>query len=252
VPVGSRRRQARLRDRDPFARARDVYTAPVKLALSLMLLVASSPAARADRLETHGFVEAAAGVSLPELGSRYQSFASPGFKPSVRGGIELWLIKAVGFAPELQLDVIPVNQRSTDAIYVRNVATGMDTYSMVSSFGRYRFLAGGRFLFNFGPGAAFIRILAGVDELSGSEKLTAIGMPAAGGPVTGQRLNFASTAFTVQPGIGVHFIFWRHMIIGVSIDLPIAFHDFGKPDLGGVQKFNSVDADLMGTLGYRF
>ena len=217
-----------------------------------MLLVACSSAARADRLETHGFVEAAAGVAIPELGSTYRSFASPTVKPSVRGGVELWLIHAVGFAPEAQLDIIPVNMHASDPVYVRNVQTGMDTYSLASSMGRYRFVAGGRFLFNIGPGAAFIRVLAGVDELSGTEKLTAIGTPAPGGPPSGQRFSFASTAFTVQAGAGIHFIFVRHLMIGVSIDVPIAWHDFGKPDLGGIQKFTSVDADLMGTLGYRF
>ncbi len=217
-----------------------------------MLLVACSSAAHADRLETHGFVEAAAGVELPQLSATYRSFASPTFKPSVRGGVELWLIHAVGFAPEAQLDVIPVNVHQNDPIFVRNVQTGMDTYSLAATYGRYRVVAGGRFLFNLGPGAAFVRVLAGVDELSGSEKLTAVGTPTPGGPPTGQRFSFASTAFTVQAGAGVHFVFVRHLMIGISIDVPVAWHNFGKPDLGGVQKFTSVDTDLMGTLGYRF
>jgi hypothetical protein len=239
-------------DRRAFAIGRDVYTAPVKLALSLMLLVACSSAARADRLETHGFVEAAAGATIPELSSTYLKFASPSFKPSVRGGVEFWPIHAIGFAPEAQIDVMPVNFHANDPIYVRNVATGMDTYALNATFVRYRFVAGGRLLFNLGPGAAFIRVLAGVDELAGSEKATAVGAPTPGGPPSGQRFNFASTAFTVQAGAGVHFIFVRHMIIGVSIDVPIAWQNFGKPDLGGIQKFTAVDADLMGTLGYRW
>lgn len=219
-----------------------------------MLLVVSSSAARADRLETHGFVELAAGASIPELSKTYLDFASPTVKFSARGGLELWLVKSVGFAPEAQLDLMPLNQRNTDAVYVRNVETGIDQFSMKSTFGRYRFLAGGRFLFNFGPGAAFIRILAGVDEITGNEEATKItsAPPQPGDPVTGRRFNFSSTAFTVQPGAGVHFIFVRHLVIGISIDVPIAFHDFGKPDLGGIQKFTSIDADLMGTLGYRF
>lgn len=217
-----------------------------------MLLVAVPSAARADCLETHGFVEAAAGVYIPELSSTYRSFASPEFKPSVRGGVELWPIRAIGFAPEAQIDIAPVNFHATDPIYVRNIATGMDTYNVAGTFLRYRFVAGGRMLFNLGPGAAFIRVLAGVDELAGNEQATAIGAPTPGGPPTGQRFNFASTAFTVQVGAGVHFVFVHHLMIGVNIDVPFSWQNFGKPDLGGIQKFTAIDADLMGTLGYRW
>jgi len=208
------------------------------LIVSTMLLL--STAAHADRLVLHGYGEGALGVSVPAGDSTYRNFASATFKFSLRGGVELWLFKKFGFAPEAQVDLIPV--KTNDATY-RNTVINGTTYGVDTPYGRYRFLVGGRFLFDFGIGAAYARFLVGADYLTGSESGTV-------GPIT-VRENFSSTAFTLQPGVGVQFRFLKYMTAGASFDLPVAFHDFGRADAANIRSFTAIDVDLLGTIGFR-
>jgi hypothetical protein len=207
--------------------------------LLIMMMLLAAPVARADKLVMHGYGEGALGVSIPAGDSDYRNFASATFKFSLRGGLELWLFKRFGFAPEAQLDLFPV--KTNDGTY-RTVVNGT-TIGVDTPFARYRFLIGGRFLFDFGIGAAYARFLVGADYLTGSEQASLGGFTI--------RTGFSSTAFTLQPGVGVQFRFLRFMTAGASFDLPVAFHDFGRRDAGGIQSFTAIDVDLLATIGFR-
>jgi hypothetical protein len=205
------------------------------------VLLALAPAARAERLEIHGYGEGALGVTIPVSDGNWKNFADPTFKFSLRGGVELDLLKkdkfGFGFAPEAQIDLIPINANG-------NTFRNIGQITINASFGDYRFLIGGRFLFDFGIGAAYARFLVGADYLTGSET-------AAVGQFAGTA-NYSSTAFTLQPGVGVQFRFLKYGIAGVSLDVPVAFHQFGRnePATGG-GSFNAISFDILGTIGFR-
>jgi hypothetical protein len=216
-------------------------TVKLIVVVSLLLTVTS---ARADRLQLHGFGEGALGASIPVGDDDYRHFASATFAFSLRGGLELWLFKHMGFAPEVQIDFIPV--KTNDDTY-RGLVINGTRYGIDTPFGRYRFLVGGRFIYDFGFVAPYARFLVGADYLTGSEQVS-IDV----GPLRGNvRYDFSSTAFTLQPGIGVQFRFLRYAIAGLSIDLPVAFHSFGKSDAVGTNSFTAIDLDLLATIGFR-
>ena len=207
--------------------------------LILVLALLAAPVARADKLVLHGYGEGAIGASVPVSDDAYKKFAQATFKFSLRGGLELWLFKKFGFAPELQIDLFPI--KTNDGTYravVNGTTVGVDT-----PFGRYRVLFGGRFIFDFGIGSAFARFLIGADYINGDESGTLFGVTV--------RSSFSSTAFTLQPGVGVNFRFLKYMTAGLSLDLPVAFHDVGRNDAAGIQKFDAIDIDILGTVGFR-
>jgi hypothetical protein len=214
-----------------------------RIVFFVVALTTAAPA-RADRLQMHGFGEGALGAAIPANDLDYQHFASPTFVFSLRGGLELWLFKRFGFAPEAQIDLIPVktNDDTYRGIVINGTRFGADT-----PFGRYRFLVGGRFLADFGVGATYVRFLVGADYLAGSEQLSVD----LGGFRANVRYPFSSTAFTLQPGVGIQFRFLRYAIAGLSVDLPVAFHSFAQPDLAGIRSFTAIDFDLLGTIGFR-
>ena len=117
----------------------------MKLLRLLAFVCVLSSFAHADKLRLHGFGEGALGVSIPVADSSWNTFADATFKFSLRGGLELWLFQRVGFAAEAQIDFIPV--KTDDGTYRPNNLIRIDT-----PFSRFRFLFGGRFLFDFGMG----------------------------------------------------------------------------------------------------
>lgn len=201
--------------------------------------VVPATAEAAGLASVRGVVEADLGASIPAADSSYKKFADPTFKFSLRGGAELWLdartARHFGVMPEAQIDLIPV--KTSDGTYRGLI--GIDT-----PFGRFRFLFGFRALYDFGIGAAYVRFALGADYLTGTEQ-------ASFGTFTA-RTSFSSTAFTLEPGMGVHFRFLRYGIAGAYVGFPVAFHDFGRTDAGGVRSFTAVDVDLLATLGARF
>ena len=220
------------------------------LAFALALSLVSSLASGVEKLQLHGYAEVAPGVSIPVSDGNYKNFADPSFKFSLRGGVELWLFKRIGFAPEAQIDFIAVNTNDGTFQNAHIDFAGVRYDGINASYGRYRFLIGGRFLFDFGIGAAYARFLVGADYLTGSESETV--MTPAG--TLNHTEGFSSTAFTLQPGVGVLFRFAKYFQAGMSFDAPVAFHNFNNRDeyAIGNASFTSVDIDILGVFGFRF
>lgn len=221
------------------------------LALAILALWSTISAAEP---RVRGFAEAGFGASVPLADDNYRKLAAASFKASLRGGLELTLSRWVKLAPELQIDLIPVMTNNSSYAPTPLTPSGIQT-----SFQRYRFLGGLRLLFDFGFGSAMVRFLVGADYLSGSEGLSAVDQ------FTGEVLHFnynysSEGRLTVQPGVGVQFRFLKYGIAGVSLDVPIAFHDFGLTwdrryvlfDAAGVNRFTAVDLDLLATIGFRY
>ena len=203
--------------------------------LALVMLLASAAPAGADKLKWNGLFDAAVGVSIPVGDSNYNRFADPTFKLSLRGGAEIWLTNRFAVAPELALDFIPVK---TDDGTFRPAGAGIDT-----SFFRFRVLAGARLLWNLGICALFARFGIGLDYITGSERASILGLNI--------NLNLSSTAFTLEPGVGVQFHFLKYGIAGGTLGFPVAFHNFNKNDAANNSAFTAVDLDILAFAGAR-
>jgi hypothetical protein len=213
------------------------------LVLSAALALSAAPA-RAEVTAGHlkiGFlVDVGTGVALPVSDSDYKNLADPSFKFALRAGVVLYLHPKFGFAPELEFDWIPIN--SNDKTFDSN--PGVD-----ARFHRVRFLAGGRFIVPFGIGSFYARLALGVDHITGNVKIS-YPIPIIGGTV-GTNVSLSSTAFTIEPGLGVQFNVVKHLVLGFFLGFPIApNHDFGSGNSS--HPFTAVDVDLLAIVGARF
>jgi hypothetical protein len=184
--------------------------------------------ARAERTRVGFIGDLAQGVSIPVADSQYTSYADPSYKISFRFGVEFPLLPRLHIAPELSLDVIPVN--TDDDRFQR---LGVD-----ARFNRVRLLFGARLIIPFGNverpiGDFFARIGIGLDYTAGS--LT----------VLGNVTNTSSTGFAFEPGFGVDFRVFRVLYLGASLGFPIGTAAFTN-NLGN---FTAVDFDVMFFVG---
>jgi hypothetical protein len=198
----------------------------VSRAAALLLLLCAAPASAA---EEHGlFIDLAQGVAIPVGDDDYVKFADPSYQFALRVGWELPVAERLRIAPEAALGFVAVH---TDDVTFQN--RGVD-----ASFYRVRALFGPRFVVPFGVGAFFWRLGFGVDYLWGTQRLSL-----AGASVT----EFSSTAFGFVPGLGVQFRVVRHLVLGLTVDFPIAGHDFGVNRTA----FTAVDCELSALAGFR-
>jgi hypothetical protein len=176
------------------------------------------------------------GLSIPIADGNYKKFADPSYKLGLRVGAVFYVRHNLGVAPEAEFDYSPVN--TNDATYQ---SVGID-----AQFNRVRGLFGGRVIVPFGIGSFYARLAIGVDYLTGSLGVIL--------PVIGrQSTPYSSTAFTLEPGVGVQFNIVRHLVLGVTSGFPVAFHDTNKPLTNlSTSAFTAVDIDFLAVLGVRF
>jgi hypothetical protein len=177
------------------------------------------------------------GISIPLGDGNYRKFADPSYKLGIRAGAIFYIGNKFGVAPEGEFDYIPVN--TNDGTYQNN---GLDAI-----FNRVRFLAGARFIVPFGIGSFYARAMIGVDYITGS-----IGVIVLGNRIS---TGYSSTAFTFEPGVGVQFNVYKHLVVGLTTGFPIAAHDTGNnhplPGLNN-SAFTAVDIDFLAVFGVRF
>jgi hypothetical protein len=199
------------------------------LPLFVLLLCARTTEA-AQALKIGGLVDFVNGVSVPVSDSDYKDYADASYKLGIRGGVVFFVHPRFNVAAEGEFDFIPIN--SNDKTFQNN--------QIDAQFYRERGLIGGRFIVPFGIGAAYARVMFGVDHIGGTTSVS----------VFGQRFStdWSSTGFTFEPGVGVEFQIVKQLVIGFSSGFPIAIHDFGqnKPN------FTAVDIDFLAVVGFRF
>jgi hypothetical protein len=173
-------------------------------------------------------VDLAPGVTIPVAESKYLDYADPTFKLALVGGWEFKVANKFALGPELQMDFIPVN---VDDNTFRNAST---------SFFRFRFLAGGRFVLRLGIADLFFRAQIGVDHITGNIVVPLFG-----------RSDWTSTAFVFMPAVGVQFHVVKHLVLGFLMSFPVAPHDFGTR-AGSPGQFTAFDIELLGFAGFRY
>jgi hypothetical protein len=119
-------------------------------------------------------------------------------------------LRGFGIAGEVDLDPEPLMTTNRDAVQ-----------------GRFRGMIGFRMLFGFGIGAFFIRHAIGVDYIA---------------RIPNGNILEAEGRLAVEPGVGVQFRVVRHMVVGFSVDFPIAFY----------QPLTAIDVQFLGFIGARF
>lgn len=190
-----------------------------------------------EPMKTAFMLDFASGIAIPISDDNYTKLADPSFKLSLRAGVVFYVSRYFGVAPELQFDYLPVN--SDDGTFKQN--------NIDAKINRIRALAGGRFIVPFGFGSFYARVALGVDYITGDFSASAFG-------VTGSTSS-SSTAFTVEPGVGVQFNIHRHIVVGLYMGFPIApSHDLAITVAGFDfhHDFDAVDLDLLATIGFRF
>lgn len=214
---------------------------PNKTLLALLFAVSSLLCGRTTQAaeKTAFMLDLASGVAIPIADDNYTKFADPSFKLSLRAGVIFYITRNFGVAPELQFDYIPVN---TDD------GTFRKTIDVDAKANRIRALAAGRFIIPFGIGSVYFRLGLGVDYITASYTVSGAGLS------TSTSRN--STAFTIEPGLGVQFNIAPHIVVGLYAGFPIApSHDVAVT-IGGVDlvpgRFTATDLDLLATIGFRF
>jgi opacity protein-like surface antigen len=217
----------------------------MRAALVIALL---SRAALADAVHVdypyHGLYGAVdIGVSAPLADSRFTAFADPTFKVGMHFGWELALHKYFLLAPELNLDIMPVN--TDDSTFNANNA------HFDATFTRVRFLVGGRFSLRFGKAEPFMRIGFGLDYIGGHVL-----------PPIGNQRDFSTTAFSFKPALGFQYEVAKYFLVGGELAFPIgAGHNFGQVDLyfnGLTQRnnaplqFTAADIEVALFAGFRY
>lgn len=209
---------------------------PRGLALALLLamgLLGARPA-HAYREVKVGFMgDFVQGVSIPIADGNYKRFANPSYKLGLRLGAVFYINRMLGVAPEGEFDYSPVN--TNDSTYKDN--------HLQANFNRVRGLVGGRLIVPFGIGSFYVRVMFGVDYLTGSV-----------GVLDAIAVNYSSTGFTFEPGFGVQFNVYKHLVVGLTTGFPIAAHDTGtnRPILLlNNNSFTAVDLDFLAVVGLR-
>lgn len=206
----------------------------ILLAAALLLLCGRTTNAT-ERMKVGFMMDFVTGVSVPVAGSDYKNFADASFKMGVRIGAVLYLSDRFAIAPEGEFDFIPVEPDKSD------FPSSQGTINVSTSIYRERGLFGARYVFNFGIGSVYLRTMIGVDHIGGTTSASVGGF--------GGSTDFGSTGFTLEPGAGVQFNIVRHLVVGFTSGLPIAFHDFGNGN--NSRSFTAVDIDFMGVAGLR-
>jgi hypothetical protein len=210
-----------------------------KTLFALLFAVSTLLCARTTQAveKTAFMLDFASGVAIPLADDNYNKLADASFKLSLRAGVIFYITRNFGVAPELQFDYIPVN--SDDHTFADN--------NINAKINRIRALAGGRFIVPFGIGSFYLRVAMGVDYITGSFTAGAAGVTVS--------TSGSSTAFSIEPGLGVQFNIAPHIVVGFYAGFPISpSHDFNVT-LAGFnfqQKFDAVDLDLLATIGFRF
>jgi hypothetical protein len=213
------------------------------IALVSTLLCAPRSARAYERMRVGFLLDFVTGVSIPISDGDYKRYADPSFKLGLRIGAVLYISSHFGIAPEAQFDFVPVN--SNDNTFQNN--------NIDAQFYRERGLLGARFIIPFGVGSFYLRAALGVDHIGGSTT-------AFFGTFRSPSINWSSTGFTFEPGVGLQFNVVRHLVVGFYTGFPIAQHDFGtdNADVNTVlraynlnPKFTAVDVDFLAQLGLR-
>jgi opacity protein-like surface antigen len=217
----------------------------MRAALVVALL---SRAALADAVHVeypyHGLYGAVdLGLSAPLADSRYTPFADVTFKVGMHFGWELALHKYFLLAPELNLDIMPIN--SDDTTFNANNA------HFDATFTRVRFLVGARFSLRFGKAEPFMRIGFGLDFIGGHVL-----------PPIGNSRDFSSTAFAFKPALGFQYEVAKYVLVGGELAFPVgAGHNFGdvfpyfnalSPPNNRVVQFTSFDLEFVVYAGFRY
>jgi hypothetical protein len=191
----------------------------------------------------HGFYASAdVGVSGPVANNNWVNFADPTVKIGIHAGWELALHKYFLLAPELNLDIIPVNTDDGN-FYAQNL-------NYDAAFTRVRFLIGARFSARIGKAEPFLRLGFGVDYIGGHVR-----------PPGGNPGDFSSAAFAFKPALGFQYEVAKYITVGGELAFPLGIgHSFGNtrpffnpfgPLGDGVVSFTAFDIDFVAFVGFR-
>jgi hypothetical protein len=210
----------------------------------LVLTLLLSRAALADAVHVDFpykgfFVDLGLGPTIPVAEDMYKRLADPTAVIGLYTGWELALHKHFMLAPELNLDLIPVN--TNDATF--------NNAGYNASFFRVRFLVGARFVLRFGKAEPFVRVGFGVDWIGGTVRE----------PTAGFQGAFASTGFTFKPAMGFQYEVARYVVVGGQFAFPVSgTHSLGNSyplfySLDVVNNaFTALDFDFMVYAGFRY
>jgi hypothetical protein len=207
----------------------------------LVLTLLLSRAALADAVHVDFpykgfFVDLGLGPTVPVAEDMYRRFAEPTAVIGLYTGWELALHKHFMLAPEVNLDLIPVNDATFNNLQYN------------ASFFRVRFLVGARFVLRFGKAEPFLRLGFGVDYFGGNVQEPA-----------GSQAHFSSAAFTFKPAMGFQYEVAKYVVVGGQFAFPVAVtHSFDN--LNGLfypldvlnSAFTALDFDFMGYAGFRY
>ena len=180
--------------------------------LALLLVPLFPSLSEARRVDSRFLLDIAPGITVPIADDGWRGYTGPSFKFSLRIGGELWIANGFGIAGEVDLDPEPV--MTSDGVQ-----------------GRFRGMIGFRLLFGFRIGAFFIRHAIGGDYLARFHP-------------RGGTVDVNPGALAVEPGMGVQFRVVRHLVIGFSVDFPIAFYETNNGPF-------AADVQFLGFLGVR-
>jgi hypothetical protein len=212
----------------------------------LLLTLLLSRAAVADAVHVDFpykgfFADVGLGVSVPIADGNYKQFADPTAVINLYAGWELALHKYFMLAPEIDLDLIPVN--TNDGTFNAN------NVHFNASFFRFRFLVGARFAARFGKAEPFLRLGFGVDYFGGSVL-----------PPVGNQRNFSSAGFAFKPSLGFQYEVAKYVVVGGEFSFPVSGQNFGDvaPFFNAlnvnnrVVQFTAADFELAVFAGFRY
>jgi hypothetical protein len=164
-------------------------------------------------------------VSIGALVSRIDQYKPvPAYNVGLRVGWDFRVSQRIGLGAELGLDVVPFTP---------------DGYFLPARYTRVKGLGGGRLTVHFAHGYFFLRLLVGVDNISGTLKESGgigIGMPWT------KTVGVNTNGVGVVPEIGVSMRLYKALHAGATIGFPWAYY---PADYGGV---STVDFTFTGTL----
>jgi hypothetical protein len=206
-----------------------LLAALVGAVLAIALVAAPAPARAAEEMKVGFMLDFTPGVAIPIGDSTYKHYFDASFQLGFRIGAVLYISRHFGIAPEGEFDFMPLTADSSQ----------FPDYTHPSIF-RERGLFGARFIIPFGIGSFYARFAMGVDHIGGNYTVNV-------GPF-GASASVSSTAFAIQPGLGLQFNVIRHLVVGFATDFPIAWHNFTSSDNN---KFTAVDVDFLAVIGLR-
>jgi hypothetical protein len=216
----------------------------VRTALLLLLLAAPASAAipKVDYPYNGLTADLDVGASIPAADSVFLRYADPTVKIGIHAGWEFALHKYFLIAPELNLDIIPVNT-DENSFHANNIHFN-------ATFTRIRFAVGARLALRFGKAEPFLRLGFGLDHITGNVL-----------PPIGNQRNFSSSAFLFKPAFGFQYEIVKYVVLGVELALPVAGHNFGdvfpyfnalSPANARVVAFTAFDIEVGLFAGFRY